>query len=91
MLRSCVLNSYATDLPHSQFEPSYPKVFRAFQSQLTQICVQQNSRFRGVFLHKIDVTNILKAGVTINLVYLGSLYVHPVTRPSDFCGNELAV
>ena len=64
---------------------------RAFQCQVTQIRVQKNSWFWGVFLHKIDVTYILKAGMTINLVYLGTLDVHPVTRPSDFCGNELAV
>ena len=41
-------------------------------------------------LHTI---NILKAiGLTVNLVYLGTRYVHPVTHPFFLTfGNQLAV
>ena len=69
----------------------------SFQSQATQIAVHPNSWFLGVFLHKIDfpgqtvdcclehTIHILKAIVpAVNLAYLGTRYVHPVTH-QIFC------
>ena len=67
---------------------------RSFQSQATQILAHTNSRFWDVFfaqnrfswtngqLLPIHTIHILKAIVpAVNLAYLGTLYMHPVTCP----------
>ena len=75
----CGLTFDATDLPHSSFEPLYPKVFRGTpEVDLVSTVWRPGQTVNFCLQH---VTHILKAiGLPVNLVYLGTLYLNPVTR-----------